>query len=185
MRMPSRKRALYLLLALCISATIYFYPFISSSITWMRHSHFRYENRTEIKLPFRWISGDGPGLHLIKPPAIISLKMIFLGSISSGWFQNTELAVDDSGPIFKPSDEGRARVFHVFHIINSIGTPDEPTYPFTSAGLLCSRVNESTTKPSDVLGILCFSSDSRYSVRVSGRQEEIREAGEIAQQIFR
>jgi hypothetical protein len=111
----TKKRVAYLLIALCIAATIYFYPFLSSSITWMRNSHFRYENRSEVKLPFRWITGEGGGLSLVKPAA----------TITSYVYQDSRLSVDDNGPDFKPSDQGRARVFHAFGLSETRGTPDD------------------------------------------------------------
>jgi hypothetical protein len=171
----TKKRVAYPLIALCIAATIYFYPFLSSSITWMRNSHFRYENRTEVKLPFRWVSGEGGGLSLKKPQATITFNPLL----------NTSLYISDNGPNFKPSDEGRAKVFHAFRFAETKGTPDEPTYPFTSAGMLCSPIHKKTTKPSDLLFIICSSSDSRYFIQYMGKEQNIEEASEITKQVIR
>jgi hypothetical protein len=115
----TKKHGLYLLAALCCTGTIYFYPFVSSSIEWMRHAHFRYENRTEVKLPFRWIAGEGGGLTLVKPAATIT-SYVRPGLDSS-------LHISDSGPSFKPDDEGRARAFHAFRFAETKGTPEELT----------------------------------------------------------
>jgi len=167
------RRSLYLLLALCCIGTIYFFPFLSSSISWIRSSQFRYENRTPVTLPFRWVLGEGGGLALVKPAsAITSFRM------------DTRFNVDDRGPDFKPDDAGRARMLHGLGIIVSQGTPDEPTYPFTSTGLICSRVGASV-RPSDMLLILCFSSDFRYSFQYTGKREHIAEASAISKQIIR
>jgi hypothetical protein len=194
MRMAlTKKRGLYLLVVICCAVTIYFYPFMSSSITWMRHSHFRYENRTEVKLPYRWVAGEGGGLVLEKPPTTITSFTSYMfrsvvfrsGMISSDVFQNTRLSVSDSGPNFKPDDQGRVRVFHAFRLAETRDTPDELTYPFTSACLLCSPINKRTTKPSDMLFIICYSSDFRYSLEFMGREKDIREASEIAKQVVR
>jgi hypothetical protein len=171
----TKMRVAYLLIALCCATTIYFYPFISSSITWMLHPHFRYENRTEVKLPLRWISGEGGGLALKKPAA----------AITSTGFLDTSLDISDNGPNFKPTAEGRARVSQIFRFAETKGTPDELTYPFTSAGLLCSPINKKITKPSDVLLIFCNSSDIHYSLIYIGREKDIREASEIAKQVIR
>jgi hypothetical protein len=172
----SRKRAaLYLLVLLCCTSTIYFYPFLSSSLTWMRNSHFRYESRTEVKLPFRWISGEGGGLVLRKPTAAISLVTY------SGLFDTT-LRVHDHGPQSGLTEEQRLRLLRSFSIPESESSLKSPTYPFTSAGLLCSGVREG---PSNILFIVCFSSDFRYFFNYLGRKEDIREASEIAKQIIR
>jgi hypothetical protein len=169
----TKKRGLYLLIALCCAGTIYFYPFLSSSITWMRNSHFRYENRTEVKLPFRWISDEGSGLALRKPASTLTP---YYGLLDSS------LNVHDHGPDFKPSSEGRARVLHGLGIIDSRGTPNEPTYPLTSIGLLCPHDN---ARNPDWFVIVCVSSDFRYSFTYIGRKEDIRDASEIARQVIR
>jgi hypothetical protein len=171
----TKKHGLYQLIALCCVATIYFYPFLSSSITWMRNSHFRYENSKEIKLPFRWISGDSIGLSLVKPAAAINIFPHL----------DTSLSISDRGPGFRASDEGRARSFDFLGIVDSMGTPDEPTYPFTSEGLLCSRVDNQPTKPSEYWLIVCLSSDSRYLIQYTGKGDDIREASEIVKQVVR
>jgi hypothetical protein len=171
MKIPM-KHSLYLLVALCCAGTIYFYPFLSSSMKWMRSSQFRYEGRTPVRLPFRWISGEGGGLVLEKPTA----------TITSYGFQDTSLTVSDHGPDFKPSDQARARALHGLAIVDMRGTPNEPTYPFTSAGLLCSREGK---QPSDMLLIVCFSSNFRYFLQFMGRKEYIQEASEIAAQVVR
>ena len=170
-----KKLGLILSVTLCCAGMIYFYPFLSSSIIWMGNSHFRYENRTEVKLPFRWITGDGGGLVLVKPAATIMSYMR----------RDSRLSVSDHGPNFKPDDEGRARAFHAFRFAETRGTPDELTYPFTSAGLLCSPINKKTTKPSDMLFILCSSSDSRYFIQFMGREDDVSEASEIVKQVLR
>ena len=167
------RRSLYLLLALCCIGTIYFFPFLSSSISWIRSSQFRYESRTAVTLPFRWVLGDGGGLALVKPASAITT-----------FGMDTRFNVNDRGPDFKPDDQGRARLLHGLGIIVSQGTPDEPTYPFTSKGLICSRVS-ANVRPSDMLLILCFSSDLRYSFQYMGKEEYITEASAISRQIIR
>ena len=171
----TKKHGLYQLVTLCCATTICFYPFLSSSITWMRNSHFRYRNRTEVKLPFRWISGDSIGLSLVKPAAAINIFPHL----------DTSLSISDYGPDFKASDEGRARSFDFLGIIDSTGTPDEPTYPFTSEGLLCSRVDKRALRPSEYWFIVCLSSDSRYLIQYTGKGDDIREASEIVKQVMR
>jgi hypothetical protein len=162
------RRGLYVVLPLCCAGAIYFYPFLSSSISWMRKSQFRYENRTPVSLPFRWVSGEGGGLVLVKPAA----------AITSSPLLDTRFTVHDSGPDFKPSDQGRARLLHEFR-----GTPNELTDPFTSAGLICSRVDPRSS--SDFLIVSCLSTDFRYSLLFMGMKEYIPEASEIARQVVR
>jgi hypothetical protein len=172
----TKKRVAYLLIALCIAATIYFYPFLSSSITWMRNSHFRYENRSEVKLPFRWVSGEGGGLSLKKPQATITFNPLL----------DTSLNISDNGPTSSQAMKGgRARAFHAFRFAETKGTLDEPTYPFTSAGLFCSPIHKKTTKPSALLFIICSSSDSRYFILYMGKEQDIQEASEITKQVIR
>jgi hypothetical protein len=167
----TRKRSLYFLLALCCAGTIYFYPFFSSSIKWMQNPQFRYENRTPVKLPFRWISGEGGGLVLRKPSAAITFSGLW----------DTTLSVHDHGPDSKLTDQQRLRLLHAFSISDSGGAPKDLTYPFTSASLLCSSESK---KPSDTLLIVCFSSNFRYFFEFMGREENIREASEIAKQVI-
>ena len=130
---------------------------------------------------------------MVKPAATITSfasymfrSVVFRSApISADVFQNTELSVSDNGPNFKPDDQGRARVFHAFRLAETRDTPDELTYPFTSAGLLCSPTNNRPRKPSETLMFFCFSPDFRYSLQFMGRKESIREASEIAKQVIR
>jgi hypothetical protein len=171
MRTPfTPRRTLYLLIAICCTSAICFYPFLSSSISWMRNSHFRYENLVSVSLPFRWVSGEGAGLALMKPAASMM-----------SFTPDTTFAVHDFGPNLKPTDEQRTRLCHDLGICVSQGNMNDPTYPFTSAGLICSRV----TKPSVILWVRCLSCDFRYSFDFMGNKEYIAEAAEIAKQIVR
>jgi len=94
---------------------------------------------------------------------------------------DTTFAVHDFGPNLKPTDEQRTRLCHDLGIRVSQGNVIDPTYPFTSAGLICSRV----PKPSVILWVHCLSSDFRYSFDFMENKEYIAEAAEIAKQIVR
>jgi hypothetical protein len=98
---------------------------------------------------------------------------------------DTFLSISDHGPDFRASEVGRARVFDLFGIIDATGTPDEPTYPFTAEGLLCSRVDSRALRPSEYWLIVCLSPDSRYLIQYTGNKEDIREASEIVKQVTR
>lgn len=169
----TRRRGLYVLLTLCCAGAIYFYPFLSSSISWMREPKFRYENRTAVSLPFRWVSGEGGGLVLEKPEvAILPAPLL-----------NTTLVVSDHGSSFKLSGEARSRTLRIMGLTDERGVLDDGTYPFTSVGFSCGQVG--TSKSSDMLAFYCFSTDFRYSFNFIGRKEYIPEASEIAKQIIR
>jgi len=167
------RRGIYVLLTLCCAGAIYFYPFLSSSVSWMRESKFRYENRTAVSLPFRWVSGEGPGLVLEKPEvAIVPPPLV-----------NTTLMVSDDGSSPKPSGEARSRALRIFGITDERGVLDDRTNSFTSVGFICGQVG--TSKASDMLAFYCFSSDFRYTFNFIGRKEYIPEASEIAKQVIR
>ena len=163
----------YLLLAMVCLSAIYFYPFWSSSISWMRNTQFQYENRTPVKLPFRWISAEGAGLALLKPAASIN-----------SFAQDARFFLTDNGPDFNPNDQARSRLLRDLGIVTSQGAPNEPTYPLTSAGLLCSRIPLKAEK-SYIVWVHCFSSNFRYSLSYMGPKPYIAEASQIAKQIVR
>jgi hypothetical protein len=90
----------------------------------MRESKFRYENRTAVSLPFRWVSGEGGGLVLEKPEVAIVPSLLL----------NTTLTVSDDGSSLKPSGEARFRALRIFGITDERGVLDDRTLPFTSVG---------------------------------------------------
>jgi hypothetical protein len=168
----TRKRGLLLLAGICCGAIIYFYPFLSSSATWMRHSQLRYENRTEIRLPFRWIHREPPYPSFVRPEA----------AITSSELLDTVLNVRDNGPNYTLNDQARQRLFRNLGVADMTGVPDDRTYPFRKTGLICGQV--SPLLP-DMLLFFCFTPDFRYSLVFDGRKEYIQEASEIAKQIIR
>jgi hypothetical protein len=163
------KQRVYLLGILCVGGVIYFYPFLYSSVVWAANRQFLYEGRTPVKLPFRWISGEGGGLALKKPEASIKL------------FDST-LSISDHG-VRKISDDQRSSFLGQMGIHDAAGEHDEGAEPFASAGFICGRAGVSAS--SGIEGFLCFSPDLRYVIQYFGRRQDVQEASEIARQAVR
>jgi hypothetical protein len=163
------KQRVYLLGILCVAGVIYFCPFLYSSEVWAANRQFLYEGRTPVKLPFRWISGEGGGLELRKPKASIALF-------------DSSLNISDNG-VHKISEDQRSSYLGQMGIHDAAGEHDARVEPFASAGFICGRAGVSAS--SGVEYFLCFSADLRYSIQYLGSRQDVQEASEIARQVVR
>jgi hypothetical protein len=178
----TKKRVAYPLIALCIAATIYFYPFLSSSITWMRNSHFRYENRAEVKLPFRWIIREITSKKTDFAPKETSIAFSKTQATFSTFESDTSLVVFSYGADFNPSDSMRAKILRNLGGPDMRGDQDSRTSPFRATGLICGQVRPELE---DIEFFSCISPDFRYSLTFFGRRADAQEASEITKQVIR
>jgi hypothetical protein len=171
-RKPRLMRSIVLVVCLtCL--TIYLYPLISSTLTWLAHRSIIYEGKTKITVPFRWSPTTGGGLVLTKPDVILVP------------YSESVLSITDSGSFYsdRSGDAAAMKALKGIYGGSSNGSNDRKSSPFRAAGVACGPVGESPVSP--LITVFCTSSNLRYQFSFMGREADVSSAADIVRQIAR